>query len=298
MMDPIKKQAYFDEFERRGYAKEAKADPNFIRIVSSNVLHSHDPHSREEGVPHFSERMEILAALYLYLEPDFIGLQEVSYEQQPILFDLLSEKYICPPVELGDYVNYKRYSPPYAGIRAKQNHTPTLYHKERYEVVDTRYHLMDVGGLHSYHWGIYRSLANPEQKYIHMNLHFCPYGDERQVPGILDARNEVIHLQRLYPTTPLFVTGDYNMMIHWDHFKLFLDGLNMQTGMLIAEQNDGIIASNHKINDPTLDTTRTAIDHISITTELCVAKRHRIVMDDLLCKSTDHCPTYLDVEIK
>lgn len=299
MLDLEKKQAYFEQFEK-SFGKETKDDPNFLRIVSSNILHSHDKKSNLEDVLPFEERLEILAALYLYLEPDFIGVQELSYEQEPVLFDLLSEAYASPKTELGDFVNYNRKSPPYAGISKKQNHTPTLYRKDKYEVLSSRYHLMDVVGLHSYHWGLYRSLQDPSKKYIHMNLHFYPVGDESQVPGIVDARNELIHLRRHYPTTPIFVTGDYNMMVEWDHFRILCEGLDLVSGMLIAPQHDTFGIGCHAMNSTELENNpkRTAIDHVSIFTDLTEAKRHRLLLDDLLAKASDHSPIYLDVKNK
>ena len=42
----------------------------------------------------------------------------------------------------------------------------------------------------------------------------------------------------------------------------------------------------------------TAIDHASVTTDLVDVKLHRILLDEELCKTSDHCPMFLDVKEK
>jgi endonuclease/exonuclease/phosphatase family metal-dependent hydrolase len=70
--------------------------------------------------------------------------------------------------------------------------------------------------------------------------------------------------------------------------------------MLIAPQHDTFGLGCHAMNSTELENNpkRTAIDHVSIFTDLTEAKRHRFLLDDLLAKASDHSPIYLDVANK
>ena len=74
----------------------------------------------------------------------------------------------------------------------------------------------------------------------------------------------------------------------------------MQSGMLIAEDIEptGMGYWCHLIDSMELQTCRSAIDHISVTTDLVDVKKHRVFHNELLCKSSDHCSRFIDVALK
>ena len=131
-----------------------------------------------------------------------------------------------------------------------------------------------------------------------MNLHFFYQADERQLPGIEDVHYELMHLRRMYPSVPIFVTGDYNNYHTSDYFKYLFEGLSMTSGMLVAEKSDGLMCWNHALGSTECPKKATAIDHASVTTDLCDVKHHRILLDEELAKSSDHCPMFIDVKEK
>lgn len=266
-----------------------KEDESYVRIMTSNIRHSRcDKQSSET----WEERAEIQAAMVLTFLPDFLGLQEVSYQQTPKLCELLSDVYATPNTPLGDFINY-----PYHGVDYIQNHIPIFYNKLKYEELESRYHLFSMSGLHGYQWARYRSKENPEQCFIHINMH--PHSaDDQATICFREVRRELEHLRRMYPHTPIFFSGDYNMQYFRDDFKYLFDGMGMETAMLIAEQSDGIECWSHAPGSMDCPKSMTAIDHIAVTTEHVDVKLHRILLDEQLAFSSDHCPMFIDVKIK
>lgn len=279
-----------EHFKKNGMGDVKKADDSYIRVMSSNLLHTSDRRSLDpEAIP-YEDRMEILCAFYLAYEPDFLGVQEVSNLTEPELLKRLDSVYAMPKANMGDYIYHR--------VDYQQNSTPIFYNKHKFELIDTRFHLFNVKGMWSYQWALYADKKRPGKKYIHMNLHFYPEADERQLPGVEDAHYELIHLRRMYPSVPIFVTGDYNMFHTGPYFSYLFDGLNMTSGMLVAEKSDGIRCWNHDLNSTVFTKTMTAIDHASVTTDLVDVKLHRFLLDDELCKTSDHCPMFIDVKGK
>ena len=276
-------------FFERTHENVKKADDSYIRIMTSNIRHSRcDKLSADT----WEERAEIQSEMIHTFLPDFLGLQEVSYQQTPKLTELLSDVYATPDTQLGDVVNY-----PYHGVDYIQNHIPIFYNKEKYEVLESRYHLFPMVGLWGYQWARYRSKADPKQCFIHMNMH--PHSaDDQATICFRDVRYELEHLRRMYPHTPIFFSGDYNMQYFRDDFKYLFDGMGMETGMLIADKSDGIECWSHALGSMECPKAMTAIDHIAVTTEHADVKLHRILLDEYLAKSSDHCPMFIDVALK
>ena len=289
----MKREKILEYFRNQGHDHVVKADLTYIRVMTSNVLHT-DARNSQSYELSYEERADILAAMYLYFQPDFIGLQEVSAPMQAALTERFSDVYAFVDTPLGDYENYC-----YHGVRSKQNVTPVIYNKNLYEVLDSRYHLFDVLGLWSYQWARYRSKKDPSQRFIHMNLHYH-YDGNQQMPGVIDVNNELTHLRRHYPKVPIFVTGDYNFQYTHKQYEVMVQGLGMQSGMLVAEdiEPNGRDYWCHLLGSTELQKNGSAIDHITVTEDLVNVKLHRVLYDELLCKSSDHCARFLDLELK
>lgn len=295
----MKKTEIFAHLEGRRDAWANKADDSYVRVMTSNVLLTIEPKSKFFEL-NYEERADILAETYLYYRPDSIGLQEVGRDMECALKERLSEVYSFADTPLGDHVNWC-----YHGIPLIQNFTPVIYNKLRYEAVDGRYHLFHggTGQVWSYHWLMLRSLQDPEKKYIHMNLHYSCGGVDEQRPGVEDVHNELVHLRRLYPTTPIFVTGDYNFERAHELFALMVEGLQMDSGAFLAEDAEERATHYlcHDLGSPELQMAgipEAAIDHITVTTDLVEVKLHRALLDELLCKSSDHSSRILDIAWK
>jgi len=280
---------WIEKIKGYGHANIEKADESYIRIMTSNVLHS-----RADELPKktWEERIDILSAVYLTFLPDFLGLQEVSYQQTEPFLRHLAEVYAIPDTPLGDCP-----TAPYHGVDYIQNHTPILYNKHKYEVLDSRFHFFENDGLHGYQWALYRSKANPAQKIIHMNMH--PHSNSNlNMPGFEEVHEELKHLRCHYPTTPIFLTGDYNASYTERQMQVLFDGLDMTSGMLVAEQSDGTDCCCHPLGSTKYPNSHTAIDHVGVTTDLVDVKLHRVLLDEVIAKGSDHCPMFIDVAIK
>ena len=285
----MSQKEYMNAIKAYGHENIEKADERFIRVMTSNVLHS-----RADELPKktWEERVSIMSAVYLTFLPDFLGLQEVSYQQTEPFLRALSEVYATPDTPLGDAVNY-----PYHGVDYIQNHTPILYNKHKYEVLDSRYHFFPNDGLHGYQWALYRVKENPSQKIIHMNMH--PHSNSNiNMPGFEEVHEELRHLRQHYPTTPIFLTGDYNASYTERQMAVLFEGLSMTSGMLVAEKSDGTDCYCHPLGSVNYPNSHTAIDHVGVTTDLLDVKLHRVLLDEVIAKGSDHAPMFIDVALK
>ena len=286
----IKELCAFFEKEHQNVKKD---DETYIRIMSSNVYG--DGCVSVEFDWTNEDRTDILSAVYLTFLPDFIGMQEVGEGQMQRFTERLKDVYAPAITPTGRYQN----NPTEDGRRVNHCFIPIFYNKHKYEQITSHYRLFYVKGMWGFHWALYRSKENPELKFIHANMHPSSHG-ERNIPNFTEMRRELVHLRRHYPRIPIFVTGDYNCHCEHPNFKVMLDGLNMQTGMLLAEdiEPNGTDYWCHLIGSTELQKCGTAIDHISVTEDLVNVKVHRVLYNELLCKSSDHCSRFLDVEIK
>ncbi|MBQ2999801.1 MAG: hypothetical protein IJD64_05005, partial [Clostridia bacterium] len=264
-------------FKSNALGNVKKEDESYLRVMSSNALASGDGKQQAPDALPMEKRMDILCAMYLAYKPDFLGIQEVDILMEPEILERLDAAYAMVPAKMGDYVYHR--------VDYQQNYTPLFYNKHKYELVDTRFHFFNVMGMWGYQWALYKSKKKPGKKYIHMNLHFFYQADERQLPGVEDVHYELMHLRRMYPNVPIFVTGDYNMLHTGEYYKYLFEGLSMESGMLVAEKNDGVMCWNHALGSTECPKKITAIDHASVTTDLCDVKLHRILLDEEIAKS-------------
>jgi endonuclease/exonuclease/phosphatase family metal-dependent hydrolase len=180
------------------------------------------------------------------------------------------------------------------------NYTPLAYNKHRYELLNHRYHIFPIPASWSYQWALYADKQDPSRHYLHMNLHYHYNNNIEQVPGMEEVNRELTYLRRQYGNTPIFVTGDYNCQRTHPNFEVMIKGLSMESGVLVAEdvEPDGDRYWCHEPDTTVPQSSCGAIDHICVTTDLVNVKLHRVLNDELLCKSSDHCARFLDIEIK
>lgn len=288
----MNREQVFQSLEAWNHPNQQKADPSYVRVMTSNVLFSTAQNSLDYELT-YQERADILAAQYLYFSPDFLGLQEMTLQMKEEVRERLSDVYAFVETPTRDL-------PQAESAKYYDNCTPLLYKKDLYEVLDSRYHLFGRNDFFSYHWALYRSKKDPSQRWIHMNLHFYPVAGEKQLQGGIDTHAELVHLRRHYPTVPIVVTGDYNCYYHSEPYLVMVDGLEMRSGMLIAEdiEPNGRDYWCHLVGVTELQKNDSAIDHISVTEDLVNVKLHRVLYSELLCKSSDHCARFLDLELK
>ena len=285
----IKELCRFFENEHENVKKE---DESYIRIMSSNVYGDDCVTVKVDWTN--EDRTDILSAVYLTFLPDFIGMQEVCKGQMERFTERLKDVYAPAVMPLGRYQN----NPAADGRRVTQCFIPIFYNKHKYEQITGHYRLFYVKGMWGFQWALYQSKENPEQKFIHANMHPSSHG-ERNIPNFTEMRRELVHLRRHYPKVPIFLTGDYNAEYWSEKFQKMFEGLDMVSGVLVAEKNDGLQMYNHSIASMDFYApNRTTIDHVGVTSDLCDVKLHRVIFDDVSRKGTDHCPMFVDVKLK
>jgi hypothetical protein len=259
-----------------------KADASYIRVMSSNIYSKNDTSFDALGMP-WKARAEIMAEVYNLYLPDFIGFQEAHFDQHAEILKYIGDKYAI--------VQFPE---------ASTNNTPLLYRKDLYNI-EAKYYYDFTGGRHL-EWALYSSIANPSEKFIHMNLHYSPYQDQQHDHAVI-VNNEIKRVMALYPNVPVAVTGDYNNSAISDTFITMTSGINMASGAALVGNTDSTYYTWHKLGVETLETTYKdgtvgPIDIVAITTDTLEAKNYKMNHLPIVCWGADHYPVFLDVKRK
>ena len=252
------------------------AEKNLVRVMSSNTLALAS--DKDTTIPK-KIRMTSLCAHYLTYQPDLLGLQEVQVDVKEHIVSLLSDVYTMVNVDTG----------------GRKNCTPMFYKTEALELLHSKYFTFLEGGVWHCEWALYRRKSD-SKRLIHMNLHYHYNSIDERLPEAKLVNAELKELERLYPDAAIFVTGDYNCETFTPEFEAMLDGLEMNSGMLLTDDNDGIEVGWHH-PDTTDYAGPGAIDHIAVTYKKAKVVRHRKIKSELLTYSTDHDPIYIDAEL-
>ena len=251
--------------------------------MSSNLLGL----DYEKYVLPYQARAELLAECYLRYKPDFIGWQE-------------AEKNLCSEV-------YKHIQHEYQMVEFdidENNWCPILYRKDLYNLQESAYQKLD--NTHACEWALYSSKSNPEQKFIHMNLHYN-YKISVALTQAETVNGIIKNVMEQHPGVPMAITGDYNFTATEDVFTTMMKDTTIQSGSQIIANDDSKYYTWHKYgvlklsetysytNEDVLLNQNGPIDHVSITTDLLTAKAYKIIHDPLMCYATDHYPLVLDV---
>jgi len=286
----MKREEVFASLEKRGDSYVKKADESYIRVMTCNVL---DSNATKPCELDYLGRTDVMAGMCAYYLPDFVGFQEMTPEMKAAFEERFSDIYAFVESPTGERFKRGKWIP-------LHNYTPLAYNKHRFVLLNHRYNMFPIPTCWSYQWALYADKQNPSKHCIHMNLHYHYNNNIEQLPGVLEVHRELTYLRRQYGNTPIFVTGDYNCQRNHPNFEVMIEGLNMESGVLVAEDAEPN-ANDYWCHDPDkmeLQKGGTAIDHITVTTDLCNVKMHRVLHDELLCKSSDHCARFLDIEIK
>ena len=252
------------------------AEKDLVRIMSSNIL---AVQSDSDTIIPKKIRATSMCAHYLAYSPDLLGLQEVQVDVKEQMVSLLSDVYTMVNADTG----------------GKKNYTPIFYKTAAFELLDSKYFSFFERGLWHYVWALYRRKSDGK-RLIHMNLHYHFSATEARLPEAKLVNAELKRLEEIYPDAAIFVTGDYNCETFTPEFKAMLDGLEMETGMHLTDDNDGFEVGWHH-PDTTEYVGPGAIDHVCVTYKKAKVIRHRKIRSELLTYSTDHDPVYIDAEL-
>ena len=261
-----------------------------IRVMSSNIYGKNGHDFDKLGMP-WEARAEIMADVYKVYQPDFIGLQESTFEQEQEILKYIGDMYAVVPF-----------------AEADQNRTPLLYRKDLYKL-EASYYYDFTGGRHL-EWALYSSIENPDEKFIHMNLHYLPVGNTtddtyatklaEQVEQAKLVNVEIKRLMTKYPGVPIAVSGDYNHVSSSETYLAMIDGINMSSGSVILNSTeDSAWYTQHSLGKEVLETTKGGkigpIDHVTITTDTLEAKAYKVIHHPLACWGSDHYAIFVDM---
>lgn len=251
-----------------------RAEEGLIRIMSSNILAAI---TDEEFLLPKRIRAKSLCAHYLAYSPDLIGLQEIQTDTIPVYIEQLSDVYTMVDVD----------------TKGLKNWTPLFYKTAVFDLLQSKFVSFFDGGMWHYEWALYRRKSD-DKRVIHMNLHYHFSTSGERIREAELVNTEIRRLEGLYPDAAVFVTGDYNCESFTSEFKAMIDGLDMNSGMYLTDDNDGYETGWHHPDTCNYEG-EGAIDHICVSYKKAKVVRHRKLKSELLRFSTDHDPVFIDV---
>ena len=258
------------------YTNAIRAEKGLVRVMSSNIL---AVRSDDETLIPLKFRNKAMCAHYLAYQPDFIGIQEVRAPSMPIFVEELADVYSRLEVD----------------TNGNRDHVPIFYKKDEYEVLESKFVSFFEKGMWHYEWGLFKRKSD-SKRLIHMNLHYHYSATDARLPEAILVNAELKRLEEVYPDAAIFVTGDYNCEIFTPEFKAMIDGLDMNSAMLLTDDNDGYEVGWHHPDTPDY-VGEGAIDHVCVTFKKARVVRHRKLKSELLRFSTDHDPIFIDAEL-
>jgi len=262
-----------------------KAEDSYIRVMSSNIYTSKDT-AFNHMIP-YQARAELLAECYLLYKPDFIGWQEADQAMRNEVYKYIAHEYQIVDFEM-----------------SADNWCPIFYRKDLYNLETADYYIMNA--MHYCEWAIYSSKLNPEQQFIHVNIHYDT-SEKISLSQAVLVNKTIKTLMAEYPEVPIAITGDYNFTATESVFKTMMRGIDdkVQSGSQILNNDDSRYYTWHILGNLDLSETygnpvkqRGPIDHVSITTNLMEAKEYKMIYYPLICWAADHYPIFLDVAVK
>lgn len=263
---------------------------NSIRVMSHNVW-----------CVTLANRKELLQDTFLRMKPDILCLQEVTY----ILYDA---GLLTPLLDEYELLHHK--------VDGYVNNTPLLYKKDRFELVESGWHLFDGknnADTKSLTWAVLKDKTNGE--YVGaVSAHFWweANGIEDDMARKYHAEQTlgfVNYIRHKYKAA-VVLGGDFNCKIGSPAYNHLISEGGMDA-RLAAENERDMINTWHDF--PVLDETERiykttfepkgshleAIDHLIIFgKEKLSVDCFRVMREGDVLMSSDHCPIYFDAEYK
>lgn len=279
--------------ERESLDVERFVNANSVRVMSSNILNADntlydldkDGISNEiegeylGGLSH-EQRMENMAQMYLFYQPDFIGLQEVlginsingkpTINMQETLWNYMGGSY--------EYVDFTD------KVALSVHWTPIMYRKDKWTVVAKDIQTDPCCPMHRWQWALFQSVEDANEKIIVMNLHgpTAAHGDAMGGKDVFFGKvnAELKKLMELYPTTTIAVTGDYNV----DYSSTYLETMIAGTKL---ENSTDLTGNAEKVSF--------GIDHVFVSNDRATVEQFREVDNMVMRKSSDHRAVFADI---
>ena len=312
--------ASLNSFDVDAYAKPTTT----VRVMSSNIIADADANgnviqwTNGDGVGGYdylnskdvltqevstTNRLKAMAAMYLQYLPDFIGMQEVQEETNGGNGGRGKQIYNMQ-TEIRGYISSEYTMVDFSDKVAKSAHwNPMFYRTSKWTLVASDVDVNAIGAMWRWQWALYQSKSNPEEYFIHVNLH-GPSGSSEQgwanKKSFYQEVNTVIkQLMASYQNVPIAITGDYNINLqdHAEYFGYLTDGTTLKSGMMITQDTECGKATcdyRYAVGGGYYGVSG-AIDHVMVTSDLVTVQKHRILQNRALNMASDHSSVYVDL---
>lgn len=262
-----------------------------VRVMSSNILVVDKEQTDYTGYLTDHElRLQNMANIYNFYQPDFIGLQEVADSTQVNGTDCFDGVKTMQSV-LMSYMNanykYVDFSDKLGGI---SNFTPIMYNSAKWTPTA---HDFDTTNscrnsrctMHRWQWALFESTEQSAYKVIVLNLHgpsaeTLYHGQAVKQAFYQDVNAQIKKLEAQYPNVPIFITGDFNEKVGSTNLATMTSGTTAKI--------EGDLTTN-------CEPSRSGIDHVFMTQGDATVKQFRMVDNcTALRVSSDHAPVYMD----
>ncbi len=248
-----------------------------IRIMSFNIL---SEEWTDEAV--LEPRILGVVGTIMAYQPDVIGVQEVSARWYKVLKEYLT-----------DYVFINDNKP----SGTNQNYTALAYNKNKVKLLEsdfTIYSVYNSKRLRSINFGLFETL-DTGKKFAATNTHFnANHGGDNTPQRVTQAKEFVAKIQSYVRTykVPIFMCGDYNSNDSSEPYKVIANSGFISEAKLTAKTKGKICLTYHNLGSAP-GSASSSIDHIFYTGST-TPLYYTTLTDDVLNKSSDHCPIFAD----
>ena len=256
-----------------------------VRIMSSNILF-------DKTLP---DRLSLIADYYRASGADLIGMQEVNRVGVE-LFSPLADLYA--PVAL-------------CHADGKHCYTPVLYRQDRFELIEGGSELYRSRGTDtkSMAWAVVAEKSSGKKLALinsHGSLILKSYnleatdaveGELWRVDNVRQMLEKKDELREKYGAgLPVFVTGDFNTYEHRESIQNMKKAMPDSADVAALGATRGINSFHRAPGQPCPE--GTPIDFIFVTDDAIRVLVHAIPSDETALAISDHCPVYVDAELK
>lgn len=258
----------------------ARQSDGTVRIITSNMLFAIE-RVVPSGILIDETRCELLGELYMLFSPDLIGLQEA----------LETNVYMVSPVIGRDY-DFVPYNMLHSGEKL-------AYRKDRYELKD--HNIVDLGSTYAFAWALLKD-KNSGEMLIFGSVHYHFRGDDWRIPQAQTVNAELKRLAKMYPNTPILVTGDYNSFLGSPVHNEMIKDMNMASAVTVAPEDkrdiEALTFHDMDIYRPIAHDGDIQLDHVMVTLDTVEVKYHKIINFQLMTHATDHYFVMVEVSFK
>ncbi len=256
-----------------------------IRVMSSNILFDKT----------LADRLPLIADCYRSSDADLIGMQEVN-NVGTALFDLLSDLYTPVAASHQD---------------GKHCFTPILYRADRLELLEggSALYRLRATDTKSMAWAVFAD-RKTGKKLALINTHsaiILPFhkleatdpveGEQWRTDNVLQMLEKKDELRAKYgDTLPVFITGDFNASAKDESIKTMKKTLPDSADIATGGATVGINSYHGAPGRPC--PAGNPIDFIFVTDDTVEVLVHNIPHDETALAISDHCPTYIDANLK